>query len=66
MQTRNYKICDGQNKITICLTKDEVKRHLNEISKGDSKLMNRVEIFDPVTGWDYAANWLTLKAQRKN
>lgn len=66
MQIRNYRICDEHNKVFNFLTKEDVKKHLNEISNGDHQKISRIEIFDPVTGWDYATKWINLKAQRES
>lgn len=65
MKNKTYKIYDAQDRMINCASKEEVITMLKTLSNGNESQLKKIEVFDPVTGWNYADNWLRFKSQKE-
>lgn len=61
MRSRPYKVFIENRKLINCDSISDVQYILESLILGRNDQLKNVEIFDPVTGWDYAINWIELK-----
>lgn len=63
MRSRPYRIFIDNQKLINCVSIKDVKQILYSLSNGRNDKLKNVEVFDPITGWDFAFNWIELKNQ---
>lgn len=65
MHKKNFKIYASSNKMLNFTTSEEVLHYLNENFGGNKEKLKFVEVYDPVTGWDFANTWLQLQKNKE-
>ncbi|MBI9071069.1 MAG: hypothetical protein JEY94_05700 [Melioribacteraceae bacterium] len=65
MKKKCYKVFTKSNKIVNFDSGDEVVKFLGDYYGISKEKLKLVEVFDPVTGWDYADTWLQIHNRKK-
>lgn len=65
MKNKVYKVYTNSNNMLSFNTSEEVMNFLNRNYGDNSSRLKLIEVYDPVTGWDFANTWLHFRKNKE-